>query len=60
MTNLKQVQGEVILCCGKGGCPRIKKFGSDKVKITDDFGSTVVLDKEQALLIQQAIKQLDD
>ena len=59
MNKLRQQNGEIILCCGRGKCPRIKKLNSDKVQITDDFGSTVVLEKKQALLITQALTQLD-
>ena len=59
MKKLEQRNGEIILCCGRRGCPRIKKLNSDKVQITDDFGNTVVLEKKQALLITQAITQLD-
>ena len=57
---LKQLpQGEILLCCGKGGCPRLKKLSEDKVQITDDDGNTVVMEATQAKLITQALSQLD-
>jgi|TARA_R100000808_G_C2079321_1_gene103787 hypothetical protein len=61
MTQLKQLSaGEILLCCGKGGCPRLKKVSEDKVQITDDDGNTVVMETTQAKLITQAISQLND
>ena len=61
MTNkLTQLpQGEILLCCGKGGCPRLKKLPKDKVQITDDDGNTVVMEASQAKLITDALRQLD-
>jgi len=59
--SLKQLpQGEILLCCGKGGCPTLKKHSENKIQITDDQGNSVVMEKTQAELIAQAIKQLDD
>ena len=62
MTNSLQKlpQGEILLCCGKGGCPRLKEVSEDKVQITDDDGNTVIMEKTQAKLITQALDQLND
>ena len=61
MTDLKQENNDIILCCGKGkGCPRLRKVNQDQVQITDDDGNQIVLDTNQALLISQAIEQLNE
>ena len=58
MSTLRTEGEEVILCCGKGKCPRIGLLPEDKVLITDDDNNKIVLTKEQALLIERALLQL--
>ena len=50
----------VTLCCGKAGCPILSKDKKGMVKITDDYGNTVKMHEEEARLINQALKQLED
>ncbi len=49
---------QVILCCGRKGCPVISKEKKGMIKITDDFGSSVLLKEDEARLIDRALNQL--
>ena len=49
----------VVLCGGKACCPELTITESGKVKIKDDDGNTVMMDKEQASMINKAIKKLE-
>jgi hypothetical protein len=55
---LKNINGGVLLCCGKAKCPMVKVVDDDKVTITDDDGNTIKVDIDQANLLPQAIAQL--
>jgi hypothetical protein len=60
--NIKKQGDGVLLCCGKGRCPVLKKSKSksDHYSIKDDFGGEVSLTKEQLLVIQEALEALHD
>lgn len=61
MSNIKREGGTVLLCCGKGRCPALAK-SKDKEELyslADDFGGKVYLTKEQLLVIQEAVEELD-
>jgi len=52
----------VLLCCGKGRCPALKK-SEDKeglYELTDDFDNKVFLEKDNLIAIAEAVKSLDD
>jgi len=49
---------EIKLCCGKKGCPTIKKSSDRLIKIKDDHGGCVTLTASEARLIPQALKDL--
>lgn len=49
----------VILCGGKKCCPELSITESNKVKIKDDDGNTVTMEKSQAKLITKALKELE-
>jgi hypothetical protein len=49
----------IVLCGGKKCCPELTITDTGKVKITDDYGNTVTMDKKQAKLIDSAIKELE-
>ena len=51
---------QIILCCGKGGCPVLSKERDGSIKITDDFGNSVKMQKAEAELIHGALKKLED
>jgi len=62
MSNIRREGGTVLLCCGKGRCPALAK-SEDKeglYSLVDDFGGKVHLTKEQLLVIQEAVEDLDN
>lgn len=58
--NIKREGNSVLLCCGKGRCPALKKTENDMYSLKDDFGGEVKLSKEQLNVIQEALKELDN
>lgn len=50
----------VKLCCGKKGCPVVRDMGDGTVEITDDNGNKVIMQKEEAALIVDGLKRLDE
>jgi hypothetical protein len=58
--NIKKQGDGVLLCCGKGRCPVLKKSKdkSGHYDINDDFGGEVSLTKEQLLVIKEALEAL--
>ena len=58
MSKLKSKDGVVTLCCGRDkSCPQVA-IEEDKVTIVDDYGNKVIMEKEQADLIDEALKEL--
>lgn len=53
-------QDSVKLCCNGSGCPIVKDLGDGTVEITDDDGNKVILKKEEAELITDGLKTLND
>ena len=47
------------LCCGSKNCPTFKQLDADSTKftITDDYGGTVQLKKEEIVELVQKLKQ---
>lgn len=58
--NIKREGDSVLLCCGKGRCPAIKKNNNNEYTLTDDYGGKVKLTKDQLSVIQEALKELDN
>lgn len=52
--------GTVTLCARKTCCPVMEPIDSNRVKITDDNGNSIIIDKTQAALISDGIKLLDE
>ena len=50
---------KVVLCGGKKCCPELTIDEQGKVKITDDYGNTVTMEKSQARMITGAVNKLD-
>ena len=50
----------VKLCCKGKGCPVVTELTDGMVEITDDFGNKIVVKKEEALLISDGVKTIDD
>jgi hypothetical protein len=59
--NIKKEGKSVLLCCGRARCPAIKKSEKQKdhYDLTDDFGGSVSLTRDQLLVIRDAVKELD-
>lgn len=62
MNNIRREGPNVLLCCGKGRCPELSKLEEkdDLYSLTDDFGGKVHLTKEQLMVIQEAVQELDN
>jgi len=54
----RESENSVRLCCGKKGCPVITDLGDGTVSIEEN-GVTVVIKKEEAALIGDAVKVLE-
>lgn len=58
-TNLKlNPNGTVSLCARKTCCPIMEDLGNGKVRITDDEGNSIIIDKAQASLINDGLAVL--
>ena len=59
--NIKfQSPNTILLCCGKKGCPSIVKESGDSYTLTDDFGGSVKLNKDELNAIQEAVTAFDN
>ena len=59
--NLKlNPNGTVTLCGRKTCCPIMEDLGNGKVRITDDEGNSIIIDKAQASLINDGLAVLDE
>lgn len=50
----------VKLCCKGKGCPVVTELGDGYVTITDDDGVTIKIKKEEALMISDGVKVIDN
>lgn len=58
-TNIKlNPNGSVTLCARKSCCPVMEDLGNGKVRITDDEGNSIIIDKAQASLINDGLMVL--
>jgi hypothetical protein len=55
---LRPEGNKVFMCCGKAGCPSVEFNEEGLVQISDDFGNTVKMNKDEAKLIAGAVEQL--
>lgn len=55
-------QNSVRLCCsGKKGCPTVTELADGIwVEITDDFGNKIKVKKEEAALISDGVKTIQE
>lgn len=56
---LRTTKDGVVLCCNKVKCPIVKHINPKQISITDDYGNTVTIDKDQAELIPEALRLLN-
>lgn len=55
---MKIKNNQVILCCGGKACPVLSDLKDGMIKIEDDFGGSITIKKEQALLVNEAVRKL--
>ena len=56
---LRQEGSVVFMCCGKAGCPSVKINDDGMVEITDEKGNKVIMQKDEAALLPQAVEKLN-
>ena len=52
--------GSVTLCARKTCCPTMEKIDATRVRITDDNGNSIIIDKTQAALITDGLDILEE
>ena len=51
---------EIILCCGKGKCPILRRIDEGRYEITDDDGNTISIKKNELELISTMLPRLEE
>lgn len=60
MAIIRDSANTVRLCCNGNGCPTVTDLGNGMVEIKDDNGSKIIVKKEEAALISDGVKTLDN
>lgn len=55
----KITEKEVAICCG-GACPHVSLDADGMINISDDFKSAIKITKDEARLLDEAVKTLLD
>ena len=55
---LRPEGNKIFMCCGKQKCPNVEITDEELVQISDDYGNSVKMKKEEAELITAAVNQL--
>ena len=50
---------KVVLCGGKKCCPELTINKQGKVEIKDNYGNTVIMDRNQAKMVTGAVEKLE-
>lgn len=56
----KSKTNSVVLCCNNVRCPEVYPKSKDTIQIRDDDGFIITITKEQAMMIPDAIKIIED
>lgn len=58
----KNPNGSVTLCGRADGkcCPTMQMIDENRVKITDDYGNSIIVTKEEAALMSGGMTMLDE
>lgn len=56
----KSKTNSVVLCCNNVKCPEVYPKSKDSVQIRDDDGFIITITKEQAMMIPEAVKMIDE
>jgi len=57
---LRPEGNKIFMCCGKANCPSVSINKEGLVEITDDYGNSVKMNKDEASLIHDAISKLNN
>lgn len=49
-----------VCCSGKDCCPIVTELPDGKIKITDDDGNSVIVNKNEAALISDGVRIIDE
>ena len=49
---------KIFMCCGKARCPSVQVDDEGLIAIEDDYGNSVKMKKEEALLLSGAVNKL--
>ena len=55
---MKLTNNQIILCCGKGGCPVLSKKKNGMIQIEDDHGGSILIKEDEARLIHKALDKI--
>jgi hypothetical protein len=56
---LREEGNKIFMCCGKANCPSVSFNEEGLVQISDDYGNTVKMKKQEAELLEDAIVKLN-
>jgi hypothetical protein len=58
---IKRINDNTVkLCCNGIGCPTVTDLGNGLVEIVDDDGNKITVKKEEAALISDGVKTLNE
>ena len=57
---IKLKDNSVKLCCNGKGCPVVTELENGMIEIVDDNGNRIVVRKEEAALISDGVKTIDE
>jgi len=57
---LRPEGNKIFMCCGKANCPNVEISEAGNIDISDDYGNKVTMKPEEARLISEAVKRLEE
>jgi hypothetical protein len=57
---IKLTDNSVKLCCNGKGCPVVTELADGMIEIVDDNGNKIVVRKEEAALISDGVKSINE
>lgn len=58
---IKRINDNTVkLCCNGNGCPTVTDLGNGMVEIVDDDGNKITVKREEAALISDGVKTLNE
>jgi hypothetical protein len=56
----KEGDKKVRVCCGRKGCPTVEQVDEHNFKVTDDDGNSIIVKKEELLLMGDAVHTITE